>query len=254
MTIATTPGALAEVVAAHLGHSLVAFDVDGVLAPIVEHADEARLYDDTIVRLTLLAQRTDVAIVSGRSLESLDRLFGFPPEIHVIGSHGLESRDADGVELDDDEQYTLDQLEILGMKAVEAAGDGAWLEFKPASVVVHTRSADPELADRAVTAVERLAAMVDGAQLKRGHHVVELLARAANKGAALLALADGLGTSPVVYLGDDVTDEEAFALMGAADISIRVGHGDSVARYRLDDLAAVAEFIDALASVPVDNL
>ena len=130
-------------IAPALSDALVGFDVDGVLAPIVEHADDAALTPGVLPALTRLADRTEVAILSGRSLDSLERVFAFPASLHVIGSHGLEDRDAGPVELDDDEQYTFDQLEILGNKTVEAAGDGAWLEYKPASVVVHTRAANP---------------------------------------------------------------------------------------------------------------
>jgi trehalose-phosphatase len=242
-----TPTELAAVVAPTLGTALVGFDVDGVLSPIVEHADDARLTSGTLDALVALSARSEVAILSGRSLESLDRLFGFPAELHVIGSHGLEDRDAGPIELDDDERYTFEQLEILGTKAVEAAGSGAWLEYKPASVVVHTRSADPAPAAAAVDALTRLAGMIDGAQIKAGQEVVELLARTASKGTALLALAERLDRAPIVYLGDDVTDEDAFRLMAADDLSVRVGPGETAARFRLDGPDEVGEFLQLIA-------
>jgi trehalose-phosphatase len=246
MTREVEPTELAELLRPVLPSALVGFDVDGVLAPIVEHADDARLLDGTNERLTGLAARTEVAIVSGRSLDSLERLFGFPTGLHVVGSHGLELRDAPAMELDDAERATFEQLEILGTRAVNAAGDGAWLEYKPASVVLHTRSADAAPAAAAVDALTNLARNVSGAQVKEGHEVVELLARSASKGEALVALADRLGRSPLVFLGDDVTDEDAFALMTDGDVSVRVGPGDTAARYRLADPDAVAAFVDAL--------
>ncbi len=248
MTTSLSPHDLADLVRPHLGTALVGFDVDGVLAPIVEHADDARLTRGVGSGLSELAERATVAIVSGRSLESLERLFDFAPELHVIGSHGLEVRGSEPMELDADERYTFDQLEILGTRAVQASGDGAWLEYKPASVVLHTRSADPELAQPAVEAVSNLARMIDGAQVKPGQQVVELLARTASKGDALLALAARHHLSPVVFLGDDVTDEDAFALMSDGDISVRVGPGDSVARYRLADPVAAADLIAELVA------
>lgn len=237
---------LVPIVGQALDDALVGFDVDGVLSPIVEHADDSRLVAGTRDALTALAERAAVAIMSGRSLASLERLFDFPAGLHVIGSHGLEERDAGPIVLDDDERYTFEQLEILATKAVEAAGTGAWLEHKPASVVVHTRSADPSLAGPAIDAVTNLAGMIDGAQIKAGHEVVELLARLASKGTALVDLADRLDRSPIVYLGDDLTDEEAFRLMGPGDISVRVGPGQTAARYRLDNTAEVAEFLRLL--------
>lgn len=242
-----TASELAEQLASMLERALVAFDVDGVLAPIVEHADDAQLSPGVHQALERLTARTEVAILSGRSLADLERLFGFPGGVHVVGSHGLEIRGDDGVVLDPAEQDTFEQLELLGRKAVEAAGDGAWLEYKPASVVVHTRSADPSLAAAAIDAVTRLAGMVDGAQVKPGHHVLELLARSASKGEALLSLARRLDRSPIVFLGDDVTDEDAFALMDRDDVSVRVGEGDTVARYRLAGPEAVVDLLDRLA-------
>lgn len=242
-----TPGELAERLAPTLDRALVAFDVDGVLAPIVEHADDARLSPGVRDGLGRLATRTEVAILSGRSLADLERLFDFPDGVHVIGSHGLEIRGDDDVVLDPDEAHTLEQLQVLGRKTVEAAGDGAWLEQKPASVVVHTRSADPSLAGPAIEAVTRLAGMVEGAQVKPGHQVLELLARSASKGEALLDLARRIGRSPIVFLGDDVTDEDAFALMSHDDISVRVGGGDTAARYRITGPEAVVELLARLA-------
>ena len=244
----TTPAALAGLIESSLAQSLVAFDVDGVLAPLVDHADDSALLPGTAERLAELATLTTVGVVSGRSLESLERLFHFPGEIYVIGSHGLEERGADATPLDDDERYTFEQLEIIATRGVRAAGDGAWLEYKPASVVLHTRQADAAIAAAAVDAVTNLAQMIGGAQVKPGSDVVELLARNASKGTALLGLAHRLDRSPVVYFGDDVTDEEAFRMMADDDVSVRVGAGDSVARYRLDDPTDVAELLAILTS------
>lgn len=242
-----SPDELADIVRPVLPQALIAFDVDGVLAPLVDHADESALIDGVHGDLTDLSALTEVAIVSGRSLESLERLFAFPSTLHVIGSHGLETRGVDAPELDDDEQYTFEQLEIIGSRGAEAAGPGAWLEYKPASVVLHTRTADPTLAGPAVDAVTNLAGMIDGATVKPGSNVVELLARGASKGTALMALSDRLARRPIVYLGDDVTDEEAFRTMGANDVSVRVGPGESSASYRLADATAAAHVLALLA-------
>lgn len=244
----TTPAELAEIILPVLDTGLIGFDVDGVLAPLVEHADDARLTPGVATSLAALSSKTIGAILSGRSLESLERLFDFAEGLHVIGSHGLEVRGAAAVELTDDERHTFEQLEIIGTKGVDAAGAGAWLEYKPASVVVHTRSADPVLAESALDAVGNLARMIEGAQVKPGHHVLELLARTASKGQALLQLGVQLDRSPLVFFGDDVTDEDAFALMGPDDISVRVGPGESVARYRLADPDAAAELLRLISA------
>jgi len=226
--------------------ALIGFDVDGVLAPIVGHAEQSCLSPGVRESLSALARYSTVAILSGRSLDSLERRFAFASELHVIGSHGLEVRGSTAVELGDDERYTYEQLEILGTKTVEAAGEGAWLEYKPASVVVHTREADPAMSARAVAALDNLANMLDGAQVKRGHEVVELLARSASKGDALVALAARLGLAPLVYFGDDLTDEDAFTLMGDDDVSVKVGPGPTAARFRIAGTTEVANVLTGL--------
>lgn len=241
-------GDLAALVSPHLAGGLFAFDVDGVLAPLVDHADDSRLLPGVHDSLKSFSRLTSVGIVSGRAMESLERLFKFPPELFVIGSHGLEMRGSVTPTLDDDEQNRFDQLEIIGVHGVAAAGEGAWLEYKPASVVLHTREADPSLASSAVDAVKNSATMVDGAQVKPGSDVVELLARTASKGNALLALAERVGRCPIIFLGDDVTDEEAFRMMGEHDISVRVGPGESAARYRLPGPPDVVDLLHALTT------
>ena len=238
-----TPERLAAEVAPLLGEALLGFDVDGVLAPIVEKAHDAALSPGVLDELERLAMRARVVIVSGRSVGDLDR-FDFPPTLEVIGSHGLERRGMPPLALDDDEQYTFEQLELLATRAVDAAGDGAWLEYKPASVVIHVREADRALAERAIAAVENLAGMIDGAHVKHGHMVCELLARTGSKGETITELRRP--GQPVVLLGDDVTDESVFEAMVDGDLGVRVGDGETAASYRLADPDAVVEFLHRL--------
>lgn len=242
------PDALADALAPILSTSLVAFDVDGVLAPLVDHADQAALPPGVHDSLTALARQAEVAVISGRSLESLERLFSFDAAVHVIGSHGVELRGADAVAMSDDEQYRFDQISLLGAKAVEAIGSGAWLETKLTSVVVHTRTADPAQVDAPLGMMTRLAGMVDGVTIKPGSNVVELMARTADKGSALAGLAHRLGLPAGGFFGDDVTDEDAFAALGPDAITVKVGSGPSRARYRLADPAAVAETLRLLST------
>src|SRR5918995_2345710 len=90
--------AVAAVAAALERPVVVGLDVDGVLAPIVAHADDARLLPGVLEAVGELAARTPVAVVSGRSIENLSR-FGFPEHVEMFGTHGLERRDDGPVEL-----------------------------------------------------------------------------------------------------------------------------------------------------------
>ena len=129
-------------------------------------------------------------------------------------------------------------------RAVDAAGDGAWLERKPAGVVIHVREADHHLADRAVAAVANLASMIDGARVQNGHMVCELLARTGSKGDALADLREP--GQPVVFLGDDTTDESVFEMMRDGDVGVHVGPGETAAHYRLTAPDAVSRFLHRL--------
>jgi len=243
------PSELARRVAALPRPLLVGLDVDGVLAPIVDHADDAVLIHGIGAAVSRLAalDHVVVAVVSGRSLGGLAR-FGFGPEVELVGSHGMETRHRPMVALSAEEQACLADLARLAASAARSAGDGAWVEHKPASVVLHVRQA---ASDRGSEAIERLAseaAAVAGATLKPGSGVLELFARRADKGTAMMALRDRFGAATTVFVGDDVTDEEAFARLGSGDVSIRVGGGDTVATHRLADPPAVLAWLHALTN------
>ena len=241
------PAALAGVtVAAATAPLLVALDVDGVLAPIDERADQARLLPGVADTLAELSERTPVAVVSGRALHDLEDRYRFPPAVRVIGSHGLEARDRPRIRLDRTEHARLHLLSAAAEEARRTAGDGAWIEHKPASVVLHLREARPQLADRATRTLVQAARRVPGAEVKLGHAVVELFARHTSKGTAVLELRDSLACSTVAFAGDDLTDEEVFVRLDDHDVTVRVGPGESSARFRL---AGPSEVLDWLRHV-----
>lgn len=231
--------------------TLLVFDCDGVLAPLVDHADDSVLSDgvrDALVELSRDDRRGTLqpAILSGRSLEGLAQ-FDFPAGVAVVGSYGNERRGSDDVTLNPDEVERLERIDVAVIDALETAGDGAWIERKPASVVLHVREAD----DRSgVAALEQLADAADsvpGAVVHHGADVVELMARASDKGTAIERLRSVERPAAVVYLGDDIPDEDAFAVLGEGDLSVKVGPGETVALLRLDGPDAVVELLAELA-------
>jgi trehalose 6-phosphate phosphatase len=242
---AEDPDALAEEAAALARPLLVGLDVDGVLAPIVAHADEARLLPGMLHAVNALAAVVPVAVVSGRTVEDLQR-FGFPDHVEVFGLHGMERDGERTVELGDHEQQRLERLVAMASAAAEQAGAGAWVEVKPASVVLHVREARPEDAARSAAELREQAEDVTGAHVLPGHGVVELLTRATSKARAIAELRDEIGARAVVFAGDDRTDEEVFVALGDADCSIRVGPGETAARHRLAGPPEVLQFLRAL--------
>lgn len=235
---------------------LVALDFDGTLAPLQDDPEASRILPDAVAALRDLADHADVvrlALVSGRPTGDLHRLADVPPGTVLIGSHGAErSRvgahglDADVITLTDDQQDRLDRLGAE-MQAVARGRDGVWVEQKPAAVAVHTRMADPAVGDEA----ERDALVVGGrlgSKVLHGKKVVEVSVLDADKGAALVALRDELGARTVLSAGDDVTDEHAFEALGADGATLKVGPGDTVARFRVPEPQDVADLLAGLAA------
>lgn len=246
MTVYDDPVDTARLVASCSRPMLVGLDVDGVLAPIVDHADDAVLLDGMAAAVGAVAtlDQVHVAVVSGRSLAGLQQ-FGFGDVVHVIGSHGMETRDRPLTPLTDDERARLATLEAAATRAAGRAGDGAWVEHKPASVVLHVRQADDAAGSHALADFADAAGEVEGATTKAGSGVLEAFARHADKGSALVELGRRLGVATTVFVGDDVTDEEAFARLGPDDVTIKVGDDDTIARHRLRDPDAVLSFLQA---------
>jgi trehalose 6-phosphate phosphatase len=235
---------------------LVALDFDGTLAPLVDDPSASRALPGAAAALVTLAAlpasaRVHVALVSGRALGDLHTLAQAPVGTFLIGSHGAERArvtafglDRDVVQLDDD---AADRLSSLGAEvaAVARGRDGVWVETKPTAVVVHTRLAPDDVA--AVAEAEALAVGARlGSNVLHGKDVVEISVLRASKGEALTALRTELGAQVVVYVGDDVTDEHAFAALGPDDLSVKVGAGETIARYRVDGPDDVVEVLTAL--------
>jgi trehalose 6-phosphate phosphatase len=243
------PAEVAAAVAERPRPVLIGLDVDGVLAPIVDHADDAVLLDGMAdaVREVARMQDVHVAVVSGRSVGDLAR-FRFDDELEVIGSHGMESRGRSMAPLDEDERALLGLLDDAATHAATAAGDGAWVERKPASVVLHVRQAEEAAGQRALATLAEAADAADGASSKAGSGVLEAFARHADKGSALVELAERLGATTTVFVGDDVTDEDAFAHLGPGDVTVKVGDAPTIARYRIADPEAVLAFLTRLAT------
>jgi trehalose 6-phosphate phosphatase len=247
MTVsALLSSALAE--AAASGALLVATDFDGVLAPLVLDPTTSRPLPGTVESLTALAglPGTYAAVVSGRDLATLGALAGIGADhpVTLIGSHGAESSGGDaGPALSDDQRQALDAL-TAAFTAITTDHPGARLEHKPAAVVLHTRGMDEAAADAAEDAGLAAATRHTGAHVLHGKRVVEVSVVAADKGTALLALRDRVGADTLVYFGDDVTDESVFTRLGDGDVGVKVGDGDTAARWRVAEPQDVA---DALA-------
>lgn len=236
---------------------LVSTDFDGVLAPLVLDPSKSRPVDGSMELLREISDMPDVfvAIVSGRHLSALRSLSGVAADepIVLIGSHGAEpDRDLPlEVVFDDAARARLEQA-VAAVTEVVEAHPPTRLERKPAGVVLHTRKVPVDVAEAAHAAA--LAIDLPGVDVMAGKQIVELSVLSVTKGDALRALATEFGTGGTLYLGDDVTDERAFAALADDDrnVTIKVGPGDTVARFRIADPEAVVQVLRLLGELRRD--
>lgn len=231
---------------------LVALDFDGVLAPIVADRDAARPLPAAASAVRRLAQADGVrlALVSGRTLADLRRLADPPPGAVLIASHGAELDGADVPSLDELARARLADV-LAGLAAIVADHPGTELETKPTGGVLHTRKAARDVTASATRAALAGPAQAAGVHTLRGKEVVELTVLDTDKGRALESLRSRLGADAVLYAGDDVTDEHAFAVLHQdhGDVGIKVGPGDTAAHWRVRDPAELAGVLHALADL-----
>jgi trehalose 6-phosphate phosphatase len=224
---------------------LVASDYDGVLARLRGEPSAAVPEPGVAEAIGRLAavDGVTVALVSGRGVADLQATSGFTGPFRWVGSHGEEFDGPLAGELAD----RRDALAAV-LAPVVAEVDGARLEVKPASVAVHTR----QVPDRAAAAalLERARSLVDSSlTLKPGKEVLEVAVTDADKGTALRRLVTELGAAAAIYLGDDLTDEDGFRALGPDDVTIKIGDGDTAARFRVPDPAGALAVLRRLGDL-----
>lgn len=235
---------------------LVATDFDGVLAPLVLDPMDSRPVQGGMPALTALAELPDVtvALVSGRALGPLRELSGAQDPLVLIGSHGVEdSRQPDGLALDDT-QHRLLQTLVGELDELAARHPGIRVEVKPAGRVVHTRGLPPQEAQAALAEAQALAQRHTSLVVTPGKEVVELAVAHVGKGAALVSLATQIGADAVFYAGDDLTDEHGFTALAddaqarraGRRLTVRVGEGQTSARFRVADEEEMVTVLEAL--------
>jgi trehalose 6-phosphate phosphatase len=210
---------------------LVASDFDGTLAPIVNKPADARPLPGAADALIALAGQpsTTVALVSGRALSTLRELSSIPPPVHLVGSHGAEFDSGFSHDID---RELLERI-TAELTAIAANRPGVTVEPKPASVALHVRNAGA--ADgRAALDAALAAAQAWDAELTEGKAVLEFAVISTDKGEAIDIIRDRDDATAVVFFGDDVTDEKAFRRMRDGDVGVKVGPGDTLARFRVE--------------------
>jgi trehalose 6-phosphate phosphatase len=241
----------------------VFLDYDGVLTPIVDCPEDAVMSEGMREAVRALAQRCSVCVVSGRDRPVVQQLMGLDTLV-VAGSHGFDiwspqqGTIAHGAAtgFDDLISEVTDRLRA-GVESIP----GAVVEPKRASVAVHYRRADPEHHAKVTAMVNELLEESRGRlKVTPGKMVYELQPKIDwHKGKAVLHLLQtlDLDTDDVVplYLGDDITDEDAFRALAGRGVGIIVGHPDdpevanrsTAADFVLESTIEVEQFLNTLA-------
>jgi trehalose 6-phosphate phosphatase len=237
----------------------VFFDFDGTLSEIVNDPASARLTAGAQKALELLAARCPVAVLSGRDLADVSERVGLAG-IWYAGSHGFELTSPDGTHHQNDAAAAsiavLDRV-ALRLRDQLAAIAGVVVEHKRFAVAVHYRNAARDRIGEVAAAV-RAAGRRNALRVTTGREIIELRPNIDwDKGKTLRWVIDhlhdaGSGSFLPIYLGDDLTDEDAFDAVRQDGIGIVVRHTDdgdraTAARFALDSPAQVSEFTWRLA-------
>lgn len=217
------------------GHEVVVFlDYDGTLTPIVEDYTQAFLAEDMRASLAALAERCTVGIISGRDLANLKELVGLKSVLYA-GSHGFDieapGRLSETLQKGKDFLPDLDAAETELNDAL-ADIEGHAVERKRFAIAVHHRRVAEADVDAVEAAVDEVLANHDRLRKSRGKKVFQVQPRVDwNKGKAVFWLLERLGLDRrdevlPLYIGDDVTDEDAFRALAGWGLGIAVGDED----------------------------
>lgn len=229
------------------------FDIDGTLAPLVrrpEHAQAPRKTRDILGALRRTGAR--VVLVTGRAARDAHRVMGSEFD-GILGNHGAEILRRNRLGLWAGRRPSgLKTATTTIARELERSWPGVRLEAKGHSVALHHRLSPEELG--------RLLRMVRGATMGkdfealRGRRVIDLRARGADKGAAVLRWLERtekgkIPLSEVFYAGDDTTDEDAFLALGPRAVTVAVGQRPRGARFRTPGPVALAKWLHRLERV-----
>jgi trehalose-phosphatase len=233
--------------------SLLMLDYDGTLAPFHVDRFAAVLYPGVEERLATLSglARVRLVLVSGRPAHELRGLLPSAIRTEIWGSHGREQLQSDG-------SYRLFSLDPAQREGLEQAaremttlGFAEALEVKPSSLAIHWRSAPPQEQEQVRSSIESVFSQLarsEGLHLLPFDGGLELRSTDRTKGTAVAQiLAQESEAAPAAYLGDDLTDEDAFAAVGDRGFSIlvRAEVRASYAQFWLRPPKELLEFLDA---------
>lgn len=240
---------VSAILSACAGPVALFLDFDGTLVEIAPSPDAVEVPPDLPGRLRSLFSALDgaVAVVTGRTIDAID---GFLPSqpFAITGGHGAERRLLDNREAVDPK--VLDDAAAIAGRVTDTLGGepGILIEPKPTGVAVHYR-ATPEKEALARAAMTQALDGYSQFHAIAGKMVIEARPEWANKGAAIERLmhVKPFASRTPIFIGDDVTDEDGFATADRlGGFGIKIGPGETRARFTLPDIAQLYAYLDAL--------
>jgi alpha,alpha-trehalase len=231
------------------------FDYDGTLTPIVSQPEDAILSDPMREALAQLSQLCTVAIVSGRDRVDVEPLVSLD-ELVYAGSHGFDIKGPAGLRMEHEGgRQVLADLDRAERELNERLKKvrGARVERKRFAIANHYRNVAEADVPQMEQAVREVLGKHDRLRMSGGKKVYELRPDIDwDKGRAVLWLMKALGLSAdetlAFYVGDDVTDEDAFRALAAQGVGVVVGAPTyrTHAAYRLHDTDEVQTFLESM--------
>ncbi len=230
-------------------------DYDGTLTPIVNDPDKAFLDDITREILKKVAEKWVVAVISGRDLKTIQQFVKLD-NLYFAGSHGFDIAGPANLTLEMQKgKNFLPVLDIAQDNLQKKLADiqGAAIERKKFSIAIHYRNVDQTLAQSVKHTVRQVQAEHDELRITEGKKVFELQPDIDwHKGRALVWLMEKLKLDRdryyPMYMGDDITDEDAFESLKPMGTSIVVkgSFHPTSADYVLENTRETAEFLKNL--------
>lgn len=238
--------------------ALYAFDFDGTLARIVRERHAARLAPGVQRWLEALGRLVPTAVISGRSLSDLRTRLGLEVP-YLVGNHGLEGADTPTQVVVQAREICADwKRQLQGILLSELSHVGVTIEDKGYSLTFHYRLSPNKPRARQLL-FEVVGRLTPAPRLILGKAVVNAMpAGVPHKGDAVLALMRRAGVDRALYVGDDDTDEDVFALPDERILTVRVGlkqtsHARSYLRNQTEMSTLLAELVGLLGGeVPAE--
>jgi trehalose 6-phosphate synthase/phosphatase len=237
------------------GHPIALFlDYDGTLREIELEPRAATPHAGIETLLNRLSRqpKLDLTVISGRSQEDMEAFLGSHP-FRLIAEHGASIRrpgQSEWERLDRNINYAWKEELLAILRLYEQATPGSAIEEKHSSIVWHYRKAEKEFGDwKANQLTEELSALTANHPIKvrHGKKMVEVTAAENNKGTAVSRVLEQDESYEVVLCaGDDLTDESMFEVNRPGMLTVKIGPGPTLARYRLPDPAAFRQFLEEM--------